>query len=86
VTGRTSGIDTGGTFTDLWLDDGSGPRVAKLPSTPHDPARAVLDGLALVGGAGARDHVVHGTTVALNGCSRATWRGRRSSRTRASPT
>ena len=62
----TIGIDTGGTFTDLFLVDGERTRVAKLPSTPDDPSRAVLAGLELVGGAGPGDHVVHGTTVALN--------------------
>ena len=63
---RTFGVDTGGTFTDVFLRDGDTIRVAKLPSTPAAPARAVLDGLALLGGAGRGDHVVHGTTVALN--------------------
>jgi N-methylhydantoinase A len=62
----TIGIDTGGTFTDLYLVDGEQTRVAKLASTPDDPARAVIDGLELVGGAGPGDHIVHGTTVALN--------------------
>src|SRR3982074_2789603 len=32
------GVDTGGTFTDLVGDDG---RVAKVPSTPDDPTRAL---------------------------------------------
>jgi len=63
---RTIGIDTGGTFTDLYLVDGETERLAKLPSTPRDAARAVLDGLELCGGATPADHVVHGTTVALN--------------------
>jgi N-methylhydantoinase A len=39
------GVDTGGTFTDLIaLVDGA-LRVHKVPSTPDDPARAVLKGL-----------------------------------------
>jgi N-methylhydantoinase A len=63
---RTIGVDTGGTFTDLIERDGDELRVAKLPSTPTAPAEAVLAGLAALGGAGPRDHVVHGTTVALN--------------------
>ncbi len=42
------GIDTGGTFTDLVaLIDGH-LRVHKLPSTPHDPAAAVIDGLKVL--------------------------------------
>ena len=75
------GVDTGGTFTDLVLFDGEGAqaRVAKLSSTPDDPARAVLEGLA--GLTDARDdlHFVHGTTVALNallsgrGLARTAW-------------
>jgi N-methylhydantoinase A len=63
---RTLGVDTGGTFTDVVERRGGELRVAKLPSTPAAPARAVLDGLALLGGARRGDHVVHGTTVALN--------------------
>ena len=68
---RTIGVDTGGTFTDLVLvDEGGekegGGRVEKVHSTPDDPARAVLEGLALLGGTRRGDEVVHGTTVALN--------------------
>ncbi len=59
-------MDTGGTFTDLVaLEDGEA-RVEKLPSTPADPSRAVLEGIERLGGAEPRDEVVHGTTVALN--------------------
>lgn len=58
------GVDTGGTFTDVVTEQGE---VRKLPSTPADPSRAVLDacdGLAL---AGRRMTVLaHGTTVATN--------------------
>ena len=41
------GADTGGTFTDLVLvDEGTGERrMAKVPSTPDDPARAVFAAL-----------------------------------------
>lgn len=61
------GIDTGGTFTDVVRLLPRGLLVHKLPSTPADPARAVLQGLAAV----RRQHdepvdVVHGTTVGLN--------------------
>ena len=55
------GVDTGGTFTDLVAADG---RVAKVLSTPDDPARAVLrsidaaaetaDDAGAAGGAGER--------------------------------
>ena len=56
------GIDTGGTFTDFVTSDG---RVAKVPSTPDDPARAVLEGVARLG-APTPLRIVHGTTVATN--------------------
>ena len=59
-------MDTGGTFTDLVLWDGTDRRVAKVPSTPEDPSRAIAAGLELLGGVRSGDHVVHGTTVALN--------------------
>jgi N-methylhydantoinase A len=65
------GIDTGGTFTDLVLleDDGEARRL-KLPSTPADPARALVEGLSqalsLARGGGAVVSVAHGTTVATN--------------------
>jgi N-methylhydantoinase A len=39
------GIDTGGTFTDLIAIVDGTLRVHKVPSTPDDPARAVLKGL-----------------------------------------
>jgi N-methylhydantoinase A len=63
---RTIGIDTGGTFTDLVAVMGRTVQVAKVPSTPEEPSRAILTGLAQLGGLAPRDHVVHGTTVALN--------------------
>ena len=59
------GIDTGGTFTDVSVLTRAGLRVHKLPSTPGNPAEAVLSGLATVRGAADVD-VVHGTTVGLN--------------------
>jgi N-methylhydantoinase A len=60
--GVVIGVDTGGTFTDVFVSDG---RVFKLPSTPHSPAQAIMSGLQQVG-VGARDAVSHGTTVATN--------------------
>ena len=60
------GIDTGGTFTDfIWVDEAGQLRLHKEPSTPDDPSRAVLAGLA-AGGAPAAADVVHGSTVATN--------------------
>ncbi len=63
------GIDTGGTFTDFVLVDDRGTilRTHKRLSTPDDPARAVIEGLAVLLGASAEcAAVVHGTTVATN--------------------
>jgi N-methylhydantoinase A/oxoprolinase/acetone carboxylase beta subunit len=54
--------DTGGTFTDLVTADG---RIAKVPSTPDDPGRAVREGLALLE-EGHPAELAHGTTVATN--------------------
>ena len=56
------GADTGGTFTDLVAEDG---RVAKVLSTPHDPGRALRDGIGRLG-ASRPDLLAHGTTVATN--------------------
>jgi len=62
------GIDTGGTFTDFVCFARGAMRVHKRPSTPHAPARAVLDGLReLLGREPAGDvAIVYGTTVATN--------------------
>src|SRR5579864_6132152 len=43
------GIDTGGTFTDLVLLQEGEIRVHKVLSTPDDPSRAILQGLADLG-------------------------------------
>ena len=70
---RRIGVDVGGTFTDLILiDEAAGAiTVDKVPSTPDDPARAVMTGVdTLCGKAGvsleAVDLLLHGTTVATN--------------------
>lgn len=61
------GIDTGGTFTDFaWLDASGRLRVHKQPTTPDDPSRAVISGLAAIGEDAAAAPVVHGSTVATN--------------------
>src|SRR3990172_7321069 len=56
------GIDVGGTFTDFLLVEDGRLSVYKRPSTPDDPARAVLDGLREM--AAHPDQVVHGSTTA----------------------
>ncbi|MDW8317979.1 MAG: hydantoinase/oxoprolinase family protein, partial [Anaerolineae bacterium] len=68
------GIDIGGTFTDFVLfDEAAGSlRTYKRLSTPHDPAEAVLAGLADLGLSPRNENrlrgleIVHGSTVATN--------------------
>ncbi len=59
------GVDIGGTFTDFVYFDGHGLRIYKLLSTRDDPARALLEGLAVLGIA-PTSIIAHGTTVATN--------------------
>ncbi|MFN3973764.1 MAG: hydantoinase/oxoprolinase family protein [Dehalococcoidia bacterium] len=62
------GVDIGGTFTDFLLLQGRGIRVHKVPSTPHDPSLALLQGLREMGIRPGEPGVlvVHGSTVATN--------------------
>ena len=66
------GVDVGGTFTDVvYISEDDEPRILKVPSTPDDPARGVLDAIeSLLGTDTARSQNVamlaHGTTVATN--------------------
>jgi N-methylhydantoinase A len=64
------GVDTGGTFTDFVYHVAGRARIFKVPSTPDDPSRAIVEGLRRVAretGARLRDlEVVHGTTVGTN--------------------
>ncbi len=65
------GVDVGGTFTDVAVVAGDGVSVGKLPSTPDDQSRAVIEGVqAALGEAGIEPgevtHFGHGTTVATN--------------------
>jgi len=59
-------IDTGGTFTDVVSWRAGKLRVLKVPSTPADPARAVLTGIDAALGAGPAFVLLHGSTVATN--------------------
>ena len=47
------GIDTGGTFTDFIVSQGNSLLSFKLPSTPHNPAEAILNGVAMILSGGA---------------------------------
>ena len=64
------GIDTGGTFTDLVAVDAAGDgrlRIAKVPSTPAAPGRAVFDALGESGVAVEElSLLVLGTTLGIN--------------------
>jgi len=70
------GVDVGGTFTDLVLQDAAGRMViGKVPSVPADPSKGVLDAVIDVArkqGMAVRDLLrgcamfVHGSTIATN--------------------
>jgi N-methylhydantoinase A len=62
------GVDVGGTFTDLvCFDPESGEvKVVKLPSTPPDFHRAVIEAVGRVRQVGRGAQIVHGSTVATN--------------------
>jgi N-methylhydantoinase A len=70
-------VDTGGTFSDfVYLDEDTGAvSISKIPSTPDDPSRAILQGIGSLsslrsGANGATGATVsafcHGTTVGTN--------------------
>jgi N-methylhydantoinase A len=75
------GVDVGGTFTDLVLedDDGTQHSRAKVPSTPSEPTTAVIAGLERLisetPGVEVADlaALVHGTTVATNAVIQHGW-------------
>ncbi len=59
-------VDTGGTFTDfVTMKDGK-TGIAKVQSTPDDPARAVLSGMKELPEGPEATRVIHGSTVATN--------------------
>ena len=60
------GVDTGGTFTDLVVYWRGELRVHKVLSTPDDPARAVLQGLAELLPEVAPAQLTYSSTVATN--------------------
>ena len=67
------GVDVGGTFTDFYvLDETDGAVLTgKRPSTPDNPARAIIDGLQALASRhgidlGALRRLAHGTTVGTN--------------------
>ena len=61
--------DIGGTFTDFVIEDQkSGEiKIGKVPTTPENPARGILNGVSqLIGDPEDIEFFVHGTTVGLN--------------------
>ncbi|MFH1675782.1 MAG: hydantoinase/oxoprolinase family protein, partial [bacterium] len=58
------GVDSGGTFTDFVGIENYRIQIVKVPSQPHSPEKAVLEGLAAI--KGEVDLVSHGTTVGTN--------------------
>ncbi len=69
--GWAVGIDVGGTFTDAVAVHADGrSRVAKVPTTPTDPSRGLLEAVSALVAAGVEAgkirRVVHGTTIATN--------------------
>lgn len=60
------GIDTGGTFTDFVYFDNDRLHFHKVPSTPDDPSRAIVQGIKALGLNPPGLHMVHGSTVATN--------------------
>ncbi len=64
---RVVAVDTGGTFTDVLVLEAGHLRALKVPSTPADPAEAVLDGVAMLLDQPKGDYLLlHGSTVATN--------------------
>lgn len=60
------GVDTGGTFTDFVLFDGSSLRIHKVLSTPEAPERAILQGIKDLAADTDNLSIIHGSTVATN--------------------
>lgn len=67
--GAVVGIDVGGTFTDLFYSDSARgvERILKVPSTPDDPSRGLLDSLRAADiDPTSLEALLHGTTIATN--------------------
>lgn len=65
------GVDTGGTFTDIVLSEGTSLYIHKVMSTPDNPAHAVINGVneicTMNGGIDISEiQITHGSTVAIN--------------------
>ena len=60
------GVDTGGTFTDFVVLEDGALTVFKIPSTPEQPEKAILEGLAQVVGNREGYLIQLGSTIATN--------------------
>ena len=60
------GVDVGGTFTDLVAWDGTRLHIIKIPSTPPEFHRAVIEAVRRIVKPGQFASIVHGSTVATN--------------------
>ena len=60
------GVDTGGTFTDFFIEKDGTVQIKKIPSTPDDPSLAILEGVRPFLQNKSSPTIVHGTTVATN--------------------
>jgi N-methylhydantoinase A/oxoprolinase/acetone carboxylase beta subunit len=60
------GIDIGGTFTDAVAVSAEGIRIAKVPSDPTEPAKAVLAAIEALGLQAPPTRFLHGTTLVTN--------------------
>lgn len=60
------GVDIGGTFTDAFALTADGVRIAKVPSTPGEPWRAVMQAVEALGLETAPVAFFHGTTLVTN--------------------
>jgi len=62
-------VDTGGTFTDCVVLEGSEIKILKVFSTPDNSARGILEGVRRLAGESAPGEpvdIIHGTTVGTN--------------------
>ncbi len=60
------GIDIGGTFTDAFALTPQGLRIAKVPSTPQEPWKAVMEAVQSLQLEGEPVAFLHGTTLVTN--------------------
>ncbi len=60
------GVDTGGTFTDFFIERNGTVEIKKIPSTPDNPSLAILEGIGPFLKSKPSLSIIHGTTVATN--------------------